>query len=145
MSVKMKVDFSGLLKGLEAAGKSALPAGKYGLYETAGTVAEAVRAEAGRLPYAPETVSQIQNAVGIATFRDTIDTSDTSIDFDGYFQESGFPIRYFVREVEKGTSKIPAHPFQRAAYRRVKARAEAEGVKAAEEFAQRMLDKIQDK
>ena len=141
----MKADFSALLKGLTDAGRAGLPAAKYGLYETARLVAQAMHDEAGRLPYKPSTVSQIQNAMGIATFRDGLDVTDTSISFEGYFAESGFPVQFFVRRVEKGSSKFPAHPFQRTALNRVQAQAEAAGEKAAEQFAQRMLDQIKDK
>ena len=108
-------------------------------------MADAIRDEAGKLPYKASTIRQIQDSMGIAAFRDTVYSSDTLIDFEGYFAESGFPIQYFVREVEKGTSVIPAHAFQRTAYNRVRAEAEAAGEKEAEAFAQRVLDKIQDK
>lgn len=106
--------------------------GKYALYEGAGVMADAIREAAGSLPYKGETVAQIQNAVGITKFKDTEDGSGTSIGFDGYFAESHFPIPYFVREVEGGTSRIPARPFVRRAAQAAQSAAEAAIVDAAE-------------
>lgn len=140
----LDLDLSGLIRDLEAAGSSGRAAAKYGLHEAAGKVADAVREEAGRLPYKGSTVSQIQAAVGIAKFSDTADGADTSVSFDGYFQDSGFPIAFFVNEVEHGTSRLQANPFVRRAANRAKAQAEAEGNRAAEEFAQRIIDNIKD-
>jgi hypothetical protein len=140
----MDVDFSGLIRQLGDAADSGLPAVKVGLYETAGKVAGAIRQEAGTLPYQASTVQQIQQAIGIAKFTDTADGSDTSISVDGYFAESGFPIIFFAREVEHGTSWLQANPFMRRGYNRAKAEAEAAGNRAAEQYIQRILDNIKD-
>ena len=142
---RLSVDFSGLLAQLEEAGNAALPAAKVGLYETAGAVADAVKAEAGTLPYDPATVSQIRDAVGVSVFRDGAGETQTSVGVEGYFAHSGFPIPFFVNEIEHGTSRMPARPFMRNAARRVQAEAEAKGNRAAEQFAQKILDKITDK
>ena len=112
--------------------------GKAALYEGAGVMADAIKEAAGSLPYKGSTVAQIQNAVGITKFKDTEDGSGTSIGFDGYFAGSKYkngemPIRMFVREIEGGTSKIPAHPFVRKAANAAKAAAEAAIIGAAEE------------
>lgn len=112
--------------------------GKYALYEGAGVMADAIREAAGGLPYKGSTVAQIQDAVGITKFKDTEDGSGTSIGFDGYFSsgkgKDGKPIaiQFFVREVEGGTSKIPAHPFVRRAAQAAQPAAEAAIVDAAE-------------
>lgn len=140
----LSVDFSGLLRDLERAGRAALPAAKVGLYDCAGMVADAIREEADALPFKGSTVQQIKDSIGIATFRDGLAETDTSVTTDGYFAESGFPIPFFVREVEKGTSQISANPFMRRAFLRVRAAAEAKGEKAAEEFAQKIIDNISD-
>lgn len=111
--------------------------GKYALYDGAGLMADAVKEAAGSLPYKGSTKAQIQAAVGIVKFRDTGDGSSTSVGFDGYFSGGkdgkGFPIPFFVREVEGGTSKIPAHPFVRKAANATKASAEAAILAAADE------------
>ena len=142
--MRMSFDYSGLIAQLEEAGGKGLAAAKVGLYEAAGTVADAIRAEAASLPYDGDTVSQIQGAIGIANFRDGAAESDTSISVDGYFRESGFPIPFFVNEIEHGTSWLKPHPFMRTAARRVMAEAEAKGNKAAEAYAQKILDNIKD-
>lgn len=141
----MEIDFSGLIRQLADAADAGRSAVKAGLYETAGTVADAIRAEAGKLPYKSSTVSQIQAAIGVAKFTDTADGSDTSISVDGYFAESGFPIPFFVNVINHGTSRHAANPFMRRAANRVKAQAEALGNKKAEEVAQNILNNIQDK
>ena len=107
--------------------------GKAALYEGAGVMADAIKEAAGSLPYKGSTVAQIQNAVGITKFKDTEDGSGTSIGFDGYFAESHFPIPFFVREVEGGTSRIPARPFVRRAATAAQPAAEAVIIGAAEE------------
>ncbi len=112
--------------------------GKAALYEGAGVMADAIREAAGGLPYKGSTVAQIQDAVGITKFKDTEDGSGTSIGFDGYFSsgkgKDGKPIaiQFFVREVEGGTSKIPAHPFVRRAAQAAQSAAEAAIIDAAE-------------
>lgn len=140
----MNFDFTGLLQGLEKAGRSAIPAAKVGLYETAGIVADAIAAAARQLPLDSSTANQIAESVGIADMETTPGGVNTAISFDGYFEESGFPIIYFVREYEKGTSWMQPHPFQRRAAQAAMARAEAEGNKKAAEFAQRILDNLKD-
>lgn len=140
----MNFDFTGLLHGLEQAGRAATPAAKVGLYETAGIVADAIAAAARKLPLDSSTANQIAESVGIAKMDTVPDGANTAISFDGYFEESGFPIIYFVREYEKGTSWMRPHPFQRKAAQAAMARAEAEGNKKAAEFAQRILDNLKD-
>lgn len=109
----------------------------YALYPGAGVIADAVKEAAGGLPYKGSTVAQIQNAVGIVKFKDTDDGSGTSVGFSGYFaggkDGKGFPIPFFVREVEGGTSRIPAHPFVRKAAAAATAAAEAAMQDAAED------------
>lgn len=134
-----KADFTDIMKAVDNAVEAAIPAGKYGLYETARITADAIRSEAGTLPYKGSTVSQIQNAVGIAKMDSTVDTVTTAVSFDGYFEESHFPIIFFVREICQGTSRIPQNDFMRRAAARVKAQAEQTGQKAAEDFVNRIL------
>lgn len=123
----------GLIDDMDSLAQHMAGIAAYALYPGAGVMADAVKDAAGGLPYKGSTVAQIQAAVGIHTFKDTDDGSATSIGFDGYFAESGFPIQFFVREVEGGTSKIPAHPFVRKAAGNAQAAAEAAIVQAAEE------------
>lgn len=113
------------LKILEQAGKVGVPVAKFALYEGARVVADRIKAAAGGLPYKPETVAQIQNAVGVAKFKDTLDGTGTSISFDGYFAESHFPIPYFVREIERGTALIRKRPFLKKAVSKCEAEAKA--------------------
>ena len=141
---RLSVDLSGLIRQLDSAGDKGVAAVKVGLYETAGIVAEAIRTAAGGLPFQASTVAQIQEAIGIAKFEDTADGSNTAISVDGYFADSGFPIPFFVREVENGTSRIPAHPFMRRAANGAKAQAEAAGKDAAERWMQTLIDKIEE-
>ena len=141
---RLIVDLSGLVRQLDGIADKGLAAVKVGLYETAGAVAAAIQSEAGTLPFKGETVSQIQSAIGIAKFEDTADGSNTAISVDGYFADSGFPIVYFVREVENGTSRIQANPFMRRAANRVKAQAEAAGNEAAARFIQQYIDKLKE-
>lgn len=141
---RLEFDFTGLQRALGEAEDAAVPAAKVGLYECARATADAIRAEAGRLPFKESTVSQIQNAIGVAKFQDTPDGSETSISVDGYFADSHFPIIYFAREVESGTSRIQANPFMRRGANRVKAQAEAAGNEAAEQFVRNIIDNIED-
>lgn len=101
----------------------ALPASKMALYDGAGLVADMVKAEAAGLPFKPETVAQIAGSVGIAKFADTVDGTGTSISFEGYFADSGFPIPYFVRELQIGTATVPKIPFVRRAMSAARAQA----------------------
>ena len=95
---------------LQTAGRAGVAVAKFALYEGAGVVADRVKMAATGLPYKPSTVGQIADAVGITTMRDAHDGVETTVGFDGYF-DTGFPIPYFVREVEAGTSVIPKRPF----------------------------------
>jgi hypothetical protein len=104
----------------------------FGLYDTAGMVADAVKQSAMSLPFKGSTVAQIAGAVGVADFRSTGSGYQTSVSFDGYFAESGFPIPYFVNEVENGTSRIPANPFVQRAFAQSIGPAEAKGNQTAE-------------
>lgn len=113
------------LAKFDAYGNEALPASKMALYDGAGFYADQVKAAAASLPFKDSTVAQIQGAVGIAKFDDTGDGTGTSISFDGYFADSGFPIAYFVREVQIGTSRIPKIPFIRKATNACKGPVEA--------------------
>jgi hypothetical protein len=134
MGMRLQADFSDILKQLDSAVGAAGKAIAFGLYDTAAIVRAAVAQEAAGLPFKGSTVGQIVASIGVATFRDTGDGKQTSIDADGYFADSGFPIPFFVREVEHGTSKIAANPFiQRAAARAI-AQAEAAGVETAEKI-----------
>lgn len=100
---------------------------KKALYKGAGMMADAVRASVGTLPYDSSTVSQILNAIGIANFQAAADgLITTAIGFDGYFEDSHFPIPFFMREVEMGTSRIQKRPVFRQAVTK-----NAEAVKAA--------------
>lgn len=103
------------LAALSAAGEAAKGVAKWALYEGAGVVADRVKMAAQGLPYHPSTVSQIQGAIGIMKMQDSSDGVETVVGFDGYFQESGFPIPFFVREVEAGTSQIPKRQFVKKA------------------------------
>jgi len=143
--IRFKADFSNLLKELERAGGAALPAAKHGLFDAAAVMADAMKAEALALPFDSSTTSQIANSLGVAKFRDRRSGTDTSISFEGYFTESGFPIQYFVRDLCKGRSNRPANDFERRAYNRAIAAADAAGTKSAETFAQAIIDKIKDK
>lgn len=125
------------LAELESLGKATGGAPGYSLYEGARVMADAVRAAAGGLPFKPSTVQQIQNAIGILPFKDTGDGTETSIGFEGYFSESNFPIPFFVREVEGGTSRMAARPFVRRTESAVRAQAEAAIQAAAQEFLER--------
>lgn len=143
--MKLHANFDILLKELQDVVNAGVPAVKVGLYETAGMVRTAIATEAGSLPFKPSTVRQIQNSVGISKMESSVDEVNVSIACDGYFEDSGFPIPFFVREVEKGTSRIPANDFSRRAFNRVRAQAEAKGQQRAEEFVQNAIDKITDK
>lgn len=126
---------------LETVGKAAKGVAKFALYEGAGTIADAVKAAAGKLPYKDTTVAQIQGAVGITKMRSTADGTETNVGFEGYFGDSGFPIPYFVREVENGTSRIPAHPFVKSTANKYKAQA----IAAMEAAGQAKLEEIEAK
>jgi len=129
----METGLDQLMDELDDLAKALPGVAGYALFDGAGVMADAIKEAAQGLPYKGETTAQIANAVGIHKFNDTEDGRSTSIGFDGYFAHSHFPIQYFVREVEGGTSKIPAHPFVRKAANAAKASAEAAILAAAEE------------
>lgn len=104
----------------EQLGRAAKVVQKFALYDGAGTLADAIKAAAGNLPFKGSTVSQIQSSLGITTMRDNSDGVETTVGFDGYFEHSGFPIAFFVAENEIGTSRIPARPFIKPAVRSAK-------------------------
>lgn len=132
--MKLSADYTDILQKLTDAQGLAGKAIAFGLYDTAAAVAQACREEAAGLSFkdAQEgTVSAIAESIGIATFRDTGDGKQTSISADGYFP-GGFPIAFFVRTLENGTSRIPANPFMQRAAARSIAHAEATGQATAE-------------
>lgn len=103
------------LEQFDAHIQGCVAASKKALFDGAAVMADAIKAAAGQLPFEPATVGQIQDALGISKFEDTPDGSGTSVSFEGYFGESGFPIPYFVREVEIGSNHLPKIPFVRRA------------------------------
>lgn len=112
-----KMTFEGcdeFIEQINTIGKEIRNIEKKGLYQGAGAVADALRAAAGSLPFRASTVQQIQNAIGIAHFDETGDgTITTALSFNGYFAESGFPIPFFVREIEHGLAGQRKVPFVR--------------------------------
>lgn len=132
MSMTFSADYSDLLGKVQEAERAGGKAVAFGLYDTAGMVADAIQQSALSLPFNASTTAQIAAAVGIADFRATGDGYQTSIGFDGYFAESGFPIAFFVNEVENGTSRIPAIPFIQRAFAQSIGPAEAKGLQTAE-------------
>ena len=138
--LSMRADFSDLIRKLQAAERTGGKAIAFGLYDAAGVVIEAVKNEAKGLPYKSSTVSQIVESIGIAKFRGSGSGYDTSVGSDGYFSESGFPIPFFVNEIENGTSRIPARPFQQRAYAAVKDAAESKGLATAETIINEALN-----
>lgn len=132
MSMHFDADYSELLNQLHDAERAGSKAVAFGLYDTAGVMVEAIKNSALSLPFKSSTTAQIAAAAGISDFRGSGDGYQTSVGFEGYFAESGFPIPYFVREVENGTSKIPANPFVQRAFAQSIDAAEAAGVKTAE-------------
>lgn len=139
MSMTFSADYSDLLGKVQEAGRAGGKAVAFGLYDTAGMMAEAVKQSALSLPFKGSTTAQIAAAVGIANFRSTGDGYQTSVSFDGYFAESGFPIPYFVNEVENGTSRIPANPFVQRAFAQTIGPAEAKGNQTAEGIINEIL------
>lgn len=134
----METGLDQLMSELDDLAKALPGVAGYALFDGAGVMADAVKAAALTLPYKGSTVSQIADSVGIHKFNDTEDGRSTSIGFDGYFantkyKDGAMPIQMFVREVEGGTSKIPAHPFVRKTANAAKASAEAAILAAAEE------------
>lgn len=138
-----KMTFSGtdaLNEMLTKVSEGALPALKHGLFDGAGLMASSVKDAAGTLPYKDSTVQQIQQAVGIAKFDVGHDgTITTAISFEGYFEESGFPIPFFVRMVEKGTSRIRKHPIVRQATNKASKAVEAQMAKTITEDIEQLM------
>ena len=132
MGMTLTVDYSELVEQLDNMTNKAGKAISFGLYDCAAVVKNAAQQEALGLPFKGSTVAQISQSIGVADFRDTDTGKQTSISSDGYFAESGFPIPFFVREVENGTSRIAANPFIQRAFARVKGAAEAAGNATAE-------------
>lgn len=139
MACRLKFDFTDVIGKLDEAMAHAPGAARKGLYDAAGIVAAEVAREAGSLPFKGSTVGQIVESVGITRFERDPEGGHTSVGCSGYFAESGFPIPFFVREVENGKSRIPANPFMKRAANRVKRAAEAAGSKTAEEHIKQFI------
>ena len=141
MSMRIQIDYSDIYKQLDAAQGLAGKAVAFGLYDTAAIVAQACREEAAGLSFPhgkPGTAAAIAASIGPANFRRSATGRQTSVGPDGYFP-SGFPIPYFVNELEHGTSRIPANPFMQRAAARSIAQAEAKGLETAEQIIKEKL------
>ena len=70
--------------------------------------------------------SDLIGALGIAQFKETNGTLNTSVGFDGYCSDSYWhdgeklPVQVLMREVESGTSWMDKHPVVRPAVNRAK-------------------------
>lgn len=88
--------------------------------------------------------ADLLNSVGIARFRDSGGTVNTSIGFDGYGSTKtkkypgGVPNAMLARSIESGTSFRKKTPFMRKAQSAIKGRA----LQAAEEKATEMVKKF---
>lgn len=138
--MSIKADFGTIVAQLDDALRGGSKAVAFGLYDAAAVVVEEVKKEAAGLSFPkgkPGTPGEIAAAAGIIKFDKTGTGYQTSIGCTGYFS-GGFPIPYFVREVENGTSRLQPQPFmQRAA-----ANSRAAAVATGEQTAQGIINEI---
>jgi len=111
-----KIEFPGFdeyAKQLKALGKDIEGICKYAVYDAAGMVADAVKANT------PVDSGDLQNSIGLSRFRNDDGYINTKLVFEGY-DSKGVPNALKARALESGTSKRPKHPFIRPAVNQVK-------------------------
>ena len=115
-----KIEFDGFeeyRKQLLKLGTSIEGVIKYAVYEAAGMVADAIKANT------PVKTGALQNSIGLTGFRNEDGYVYTKVVFDGY-DGRGVPNALKARVLESGSSKRKKHPFIRPALNRVKSAAE---------------------
>ena len=115
-----KIEFDGFeeyRKQLLKLGTSIEGVIKYAVYDAAGMVADAIKANT------PVETGALQNSIGLTGFRNEDGYVYTKVVFDGY-DGRGVPNALKARVLESGSSKRKKHPFIRPALNRVKSAAE---------------------
>lgn len=115
-----KIEFDGFeeyRKQLLKLGTSIEGVIKYAVYDAAGMVADAIKANT------PVESGALQNSIGLTGFRNEDGYIYTKVVFDGY-DGRGVPNALKARVLESGSSKRKKHPFIRPALNRVKSAAE---------------------
>lgn len=115
-----KIEFDGFeeyRKQLLKLGTSIEGVIKYAVYDAAGMVADAIKANT------PVESGALQNSIGLTGFRNEDGYVYTKVVFDGY-DGRGVPNALKARVLESGSSKRKKHPFIRPALNRVKSAAE---------------------
>lgn len=116
-----KIDFgTGLedyMKQLRECGASIVGVCKYALYDAAGMVADAIKANT------PEDAGDLRDSLAIEHFKNDDGYIYTTIGFEGY-DRKGVPNSLKARAIESGTSRMLKRPFIRPAVNSVKMAAE---------------------
>ena len=90
---------------------------KYAVYEAAGIVADAIKANT------PEDTGDLKNSLALTHFKNDNGFIYTKVIFDGY-DRKGVPNALKANAIESGTSRMPKRPFIRPAVNSVKKAAE---------------------
>lgn len=131
------------LSKLDQLGKYSIGLCKRALYDGAGEIANAVRAEVNALPTSdrdapkgePKPILEYEKqglveGLGVAKMKDDNGVIYTRIDFDGYNRlkskkyPSGHPNSMVARAINSGTSRRKKNPFMNRAVRNGRAKAE---------------------
>jgi HK97 gp10 family phage protein len=139
-----KIEFVGIdeyFAKLNQIGEKSKGLCKRALYDGAGVLADAVRAEVQALPTTDINGNPQQTLVyekdglleglGITQMKDDGGIIRTRVDFDGYNRlrsktyPSGHPNSMIARAINSGTSKRPKNPFMARAVKKARAKAEA--------------------
>ena len=110
-----KIEFKGIeayQKRLAQLGRKSESVCRYAIYDAAGAVVEAIKANA------PVDTGDLRDSIVLAPMKNEDGFVHTKVDIVGY-DRKGVPNLLKARALESGTSRLPKKPFIRPAVRRV--------------------------